>query len=357
MSDTDRKIGAIFVAHDPISIPQSPYNVGNTLRLTLHRGDEPTAADIEILEQHGPSTFSTVLSVSVPGHLIGSTKPSVRAILKIYDRRFAEQLRAEQKVGSWSPEKERNFASFVASGRAAEFMRFLDSDDDDEMPEEPWDDAQNEVLIQSWCKDLCDTERRAYECLARLQGNQIPKFFSMATIFRYWPEGGDQGGIGEGDDVFDIQGMLIEYIPGPILEKLADSVPSKHWQYCVDQAVEIIRTYAEYNILNQDVKTRNFIVSPSAIGWNGARVVMIDFGLCKFREPDQSDAEWGYAKCVEDEEGAVGLVMQSRLRGRGPEITYQPSGRWDEYKDGEPTAEEMEKMRKAGQVAAMQAAP
>jgi len=312
----------------------------------LHK-DSPITADVKILELHGPSTYSTVLSVSVPGRLLGSTEPSVRAILKICDRRYAEGLREEYKVGPWSLEKERSYADSLASGRAAEFMWILDTDDDVETPAEPWDEAQNEVLIQSWCNDLCNDETRAYECLESLQGQQIPRFLSKVTVSRN--PFAQVEGCGVDDNAFDTRGVLIEYIPGPSLEDLAEHVPPEHWQYCVDEAVQIVRTYAILPFLNKDVKIRNILVSPAATGWHHARIVMIDFGLCQFRNPDESDAEWGFAKWFQDEEGAIGVVMRSRLKGRGPEITYTPSRRWHEYSDNEATAKMIEGETEGGQ--------
>ncbi|KAK1060742.1 hypothetical protein LTR12_011107 [Friedmanniomyces endolithicus] len=90
MSDQDQQFGVAAATDNKTEIPhRSPYDVGNTLSVILHK-NSPITADVKILELHGPSTYSTVLSVSVPGHLLGSTEPSVRAILKICDRRFAE---------------------------------------------------------------------------------------------------------------------------------------------------------------------------------------------------------------------------------------------------------------------------
>ncbi|KAK0946344.1 hypothetical protein LTR29_002106 [Friedmanniomyces endolithicus] len=348
MSGQGQQSGAFPAANDTIAITQSPYDVGNTLSVVLHR-DPPITVDFDILEQHGPSTYSTVLSVSVPGHLLASTEASVRAILKICDRRYAEGLREEYHAEPWSPEKERSYVDSLASGRAAEFLWFCDTDDDVELPEEPWGDAHHEVFLQSWCNDFFNNERRAYECLESLQGRQIPKFLSGVTVSRCPFAPGEQREPALGGDVFDIRGVLIEYIPGPLLGELAEHAPPEHWQYCVDQAVAIVRAYADLPVMNEDVQTRNFIASPGETGWDSARVIMIDFGLCEFRKPDQSDADWGFAKWVEDEEGAIGVVMRSKLKGRGPEITYTPSRRWHEYSDNETTAQRIGEETERGQ--------
>ena len=44
------------------------------------------------------------------------------------------------------------------------------------------------------------------------------------------------------------------------------------------------------------------------------RIVMLDFGKCLERQPEESDAEWGRKKWCQDEEGAIGLVMRHRLK-------------------------------------------
>jgi hypothetical protein len=42
---------------------------------------------------------------------------------------------------------------------------------------------------------------------------------------------------------------------------------------------------------------------------SGYKVVMIDFALCNFRKDYADDDDWSESKAIQDEEGAVGLIM------------------------------------------------
>lgn len=44
-------------------------------------------------------------------------------------------------------------------------------------------------------------------------------------------------------------------------------------------------------------------------------VFMIDFGLCQFRRESRDEEDWRKWKLLQDEEGAVGYVMQRYLKG------------------------------------------
>jgi hypothetical protein len=52
------------------------------------------------------------------------------------------------------------------------------------------------------------------------------------------------------------------------------------------------------------------------------KVVMIDFGICTLREESEAEEDWWKMKAIEDEEGAVGRVMQMRL---APDFVYHQS--------------------------------
>jgi len=43
--------------------------------------------------------------------------------------------------------------------------------------------------------------------------------------------------------------------------------------------------------------------------------LMIDFGHCVIRKPDQDDHDWRESKAHQDEEGAIGLIMARDLNG------------------------------------------
>ena len=81
-----------------------------------------------------------------------------------------------------------------------------------------------------------------------------------------------------------------------------------------DEAIKIVNLLGDRDILNQDVKARNFIVRKHPRK-DEYQVLMIDFSLCEFRQPKQTDEEWSKAKRLQDEEGAVGAIMLEWFRG------------------------------------------
>jgi hypothetical protein len=58
-----------------------------------------------------------------------------------------------------------------------------------------------------------------------------------------------------------IKGILLQYIEGGNMWDIVNSFFQSSWQDLVDQAVAIVRILGDHNILNQDVRPENFLVS------------------------------------------------------------------------------------------------
>ncbi|KAF2771426.1 hypothetical protein EJ03DRAFT_372779 [Teratosphaeria nubilosa] len=307
---------------------QQFYHTNQSLSLTLdiNSGAAHTIR-AKILKLHQPSTLSCVLTVELLRPKTASRELPAQAILKLYDRRFSDQLRSDEKIAPWSEATEQAFAEFIASGQAAIFVKRLREDDDFEEPAEGWSPAENEAYLHNECGGLFETEVRAYDMMRSLQGKQIPKLYGSVS-FPLDPDA-------PAEPLLTIKGLLLEYIPGPTLSEMIDSVPVSKWQYLVDRAVQIVRDYSLLGIRNKDVRCSNFIINESVPDDDEHRVVMLDFALCTFRDTGQTEAEWGRAKWSQDEEGAVGAVMKTRLAKVGFELEYVPSNQWIEYAPGE----------------------
>ncbi|KAF2161560.1 hypothetical protein M409DRAFT_27956 [Zasmidium cellare ATCC 36951] len=145
------------------------------------------------------------------------------------------------------------------------------------------------------CSDLFATETRAYVVLQSLQGKQIPKLYSTVTLPL---DTGSQvvSSKAGAENFLTISGILIEYISGPTSSDMAEVIPRESWQVLIDQAVQIVRSYSRLGILNKD-----------------------------------SEADWGRAKSGEDEEGAIGAVMTTRLAKLDFQLEYTPSYEWIQY--------------------------
>lgn len=110
-----------------------------------------------------------------------------------------------------------------------------------------------------------------------------------------------------------IPGILLQYIEGFLLTDIETCAPRDSWQSICEDAIRIINLAGDRGILNRDVKTRNFVVQIHP--QNQFHIFMIDFAVCEFREQYPNEAEWERWKSEEDEEGAVGCVMQRNLQG------------------------------------------
>ena len=260
-----------------------------------------------------------------------------RAILKLYDRRFAAQLRKDQTNDPWTTDRESAYIDFVRSGRAQDFLDKLRNDDDFEEPEEGWDIAENETYLHDLCIDMFKTETTAYTKLRSYQGTRIPRLFAPATL-RIKPLHLENGvdSTPPDSELFQVHGILLELIPGFTLAQLdEDKAPRTSWQAIVDQAIQTVHILSDHNILNGDIRTSNILITPDADAQGGYRVIMIDFAQCRFRGEDESDLKWGRAKWSQDEEGAIGFVMKARLKKFGFDLKYEGSMRYLEWAEGE----------------------
>lgn len=316
----------------------------------------------------------------------------VRAILKLYDWRYSAQLREENYIAPWDSDHETALIDFIQSGGAATFLDRLRHDDDFEEPEEGWNLAENETYLYDQCLLMYRTETSVYAELRECQGNQIPRLITPIT-FRTVREGSSSEGSSPisnnsstvagaaikgtlnsasgydraadattafADERFEIKGILLERIAGFNLGSLTEQVPQTAWQLIVDQAIQNVHILSDHHILNTDIRNSNILVvplSPRSVDHANRsstadddvdteagtasppfRVVMIDFAQCRFREADQSDAEWGRREWAQDEEGAIGMVVRSKLKkstsGRF-ELKYDNSGRFLPWAAGE----------------------
>ncbi|KAK7428880.1 hypothetical protein QQZ08_004650 [Neonectria magnoliae] len=297
--------------------------------------NQQTPLQVKVKQRIKPWTLSCGMVVEIEENPDASEPPEGlrngdEAFLKMFDRRFAEQHRQDNVVDIWSEDVENEFLASLRSGKTESFLDKLhtvpgfqrDTEDD-------WDTAENEAYLADELQKCFNSEIATYSRLQEHQGKIIPRFLAAITLGMPPP---DAALSTQQQELYQIKGVLLEYLTGFSLSSMVQSAPRSSWQDIVDQAIRIVHVLGDNNILNADVRPDNFVVVPEDQAY---RVFMIDFGQCRLRREDESDAEWGRAKWIQDEEGAVGAVMRSRLKKVGFELRFEPSWRYLSWAPGE----------------------
>ncbi|KAE8146932.1 hypothetical protein BDV25DRAFT_169521 [Aspergillus avenaceus] len=285
-----------------------PYVTGNTITLRLDTPctQQPTTITGQITQVFEPFTLSSamVIILDYPSLGLGG-----EVALKLFDRRFATQFREDEDIEPWTLDIETQYLDYIRNGSAAAFIRKLDSDstvdgddgEEDEEEEGTWTTSQNEAYLHHRMRNLYETEVEVYHALKEIQGKHVPRLYACVTV------------AGSANEYTDIPGVLLQYVRGFQLRDIAAHAPRDAWQGVCEEAISIVHRVGEKGVLNKDVKTRSFIVSGDA--GEGFRVFMIDFALCRLRREYRDDEDWWWWKALQDEEGAVGFLMQKYLKG------------------------------------------
>ena len=98
------------------STSRNPFTEGSTLSLIVEHGcDIPASLRVEatVIKLIQPVTTSPVIEVMLQMKSGRETK----AVLKLYDRRFAAGLRRRERVQPWTPTTEELYKQYVLQGR------------------------------------------------------------------------------------------------------------------------------------------------------------------------------------------------------------------------------------------------
>lgn len=288
-----------------------PYEKGKTLTLSVNQGlpEDESTIEVKIVRVIQPTTLSCVMEVESFA-AFGPAKYPVHSILKLYDWRYSTQLRQDHKINPWTQSHEDAYREFVENDDAAKFIAALDDETDDES----WDMAQNEAYLFEVSRDLHQCEVKAYGYLKDLQGKNVPRFFANVHVNAFSTK----------NFLFEVQGIMIEFIKGYSLSDLAKNEPQSAWQNICDEAIRTVNLIGDHQVLNEDVKPHNILIQKQAT-LSKLEVFIIDFAQCRFRGDYESEADWKHEKWRQDEEGAIGYVMAHELKGA---VEYKPSYRY-----------------------------
>lgn len=267
-----------------------PYAAGVSLRLEITQNyqDLPfpraTAASItRVLD----ITMSSVMCVAIT---LDSGR-DIHAVLKLYDRRFGVDLRDYRMVHlPLTTEKEALFKSFVRRNAIGPFLTQLAQDQERELipipPHHHLDDdnfegsEKYEAALWKDCDDMFNCETKAYELLKDLQGAGVPRL--LATVRLADTSSIIPSDLIDGPDAkyWDVNGILLQYIPGINLINLdSSSIDVKEWPILVQRSVDLVHKINEYGVVMMDCSTRNVIVDQES-----HQPFVIDFAQCWFKD-------------------------------------------------------------------------
>ncbi|KAI0594418.1 hypothetical protein F4775DRAFT_574140 [Biscogniauxia sp. FL1348] len=332
----------------------SIYHIGQILNLTiLNDQNDLTHSQLEVAvrEIRQPFTLSCGLVVEIVKNTESYLDQGSIVFLKLYDRRLSDALRKDHDAAAWTSTIESDFTNFVKNENAAAWLKGIiheESDRDGETDyERGWSRAQTESYLTYQCAMLHNMEVVVYKRLKEHQGEKIPKLLAPVSLNSQDPTGGFHKREGlfpnnatshdMWNTMFEIRGIMVEFIDGFDLSTLGEGkfAPRDKWQQIVSDAADVVHIMDDKNILNKDVRPENFLVIPRRVNSSHYQPKMIDFGLCRLRQDSESEADWGYAKWIQDEEGAVWHNMRNKLRRVGFELDIVHSEKYIEYAKGE----------------------
>jgi len=297
------------------------------------------------------------------------TKQELKAVLKLYDRRFSNGIREDYSATPWTPDIEEEWIKFEAldedkkpevcveeeennwshgSNDASKTTNWPNNNNTSggrkQILPSAWTPGHREAYMQKVCDRAFDAEVSAYRHLQTLQGKILPVVFGTVAL----PTGvGDSDSKGKNRaNPMKVGGLLMEYIqPSFSLRGIPENVPDKSlWQDLGEMAVELVQDVGDYGVLDEDVRLDNILMVPVKDGYCSEklgeevgdefgvehrdmdmestggrdlkfyRAVRIDFGLARVRRDDETDGDWRKARHFRDEEGAVGFVLETHLR-------------------------------------------
>ncbi|TGO55842.1 hypothetical protein BOTNAR_0236g00100 [Botryotinia narcissicola] len=218
------------------------YTEGTILELQSESSSDKKSdidtVSCKIIRFFEPPTHSCVMEVELLNQ-----PDNKRAALKLFDRRFASQLRSDYEVGPSTVAKETAFVECVKSGDASQFVDRLRNDEDFEEPEEGWDMGQNEAYLYDLCLDMYEAELTVYQRMERFQGKEIPQLLARVTL---QATAALDTVLDDAIQFFEIKGVLIELIDGYTLSDLPAKAPKESWGDICNEAMRVVRLLDDY---------------------------------------------------------------------------------------------------------------
>ncbi|QRV84690.1 hypothetical protein RhiJN_26758 [Ceratobasidium sp. AG-Ba] len=248
-----------------------PYSVGSSFYLMVTpTAGPPFKVQASVIKTYAPFTISPVMLVSIdcmqPNPIYSPPLLPNEPVLKVYDRRFTDDLRKEYHLEPSTYDSEARYDQQIASERVPvdreAISKELDAFDSfDTSPRELL-----EHLIATRISPHFASECAAYQRLQSLQGRDIPMFYGSVEFLNDSLVPGLRT---------SVPGISLERITGTNLDTI--NTTSFNIDDILDNARRIVDTCGDLCLLNYDVRLGNFIVQEDS------SVVMIDFAQSRLR--------------------------------------------------------------------------
>jgi len=313
-----------------------PYEDGKLLKLMV--SDPPRVVTAKIIKCFKPFTMGQVMLVQIlhPTFDLHQTY-----VLKVFDRRFTEDFRKENRIEEWTRKMDIAYHKFVFSQAhydeyrgwlksRYEHQEFCENEDEEDEDDTSYTSSFvvlcDETFDQYFCDRMYRSERGTYVRLQDLQGRGIPRLIAEVEVPQFKVSTATCTVGSNTVFLHGVRGILMQYIKGFSMQQMYNKparpcpAPQKYWQDIVDDGIRILETMRKREILNKDSNVRNTIVRWDPID-EKYKVFLIDFGHCKFKHPDTDLWNWRKWQALEDEEGAISWFLIHKL-----EEAYGPSG-------------------------------
>lgn len=340
-------ITAALASNGSTSTPL-PYQKGDLIELEVLKSYlDP------LLPQPCRASIARVFTVTMSPVMVIIIWPKpgahIRAVLKLYDRRFGTDLRdCRNKHCPHTPAGEAAFQSFVRQGKMEAFLRELDEEereaeyvasrpsgqlygeeDEQTLKNDTESIARYEAALWRECDACFGSEIEAYGRLREVQGRSIPHMYGHVRLLAPKP---DLPPDLRHSPYFAVKGVLLQRIDGYNLADLPVSplAPpgADEWAGIIQAAVDAAHDINRRGVVMADCQPRNVVVDRRS-----QVPFLIDFAQCNFKdrimewcrrwcedddgegEGEEANPEAGYWESVmsTDNPGAIGAVMATKV--------------------------------------------
>ncbi|PWY91731.1 hypothetical protein BO94DRAFT_622557 [Aspergillus sclerotioniger CBS 115572] len=231
----------------------SPYFPGNRIVLRLHRPSRMQTVICKVIHVFEPFDIACIISVTLeqpPKGLEGLL------IVRIYDRRFAIAQRLRHRCEYWSHDIEVGFRDFIRDRDSSVYFESPSTEVLDGEVSERWCIGRREARFNAVMQKYYTTELETYHKVKDLQGRYIPGCFG--TVHLPWEVQGKPGYPLR----WSCPGLLVQYITGFPLERLAYYMPRQGWQSVCEDAAQVEKILKDRGLQDLDTNPKNFVVWP-----------------------------------------------------------------------------------------------